>query len=162
MKTREIVTCGFLAAILLVVQVMLSFLPNIELVSLLVIVYTLVFQRKTLVILYTFALLQGLLYGFGIWWIMYLYVWTILYGIVRKFRKNENVILWAIIGGCFGALFGLFCSIPYAVAGGIGAGLAWWAGGLLFDIAHAVGNFFVILLLFKPLYYIVKKTNPCV
>ena len=79
MKTRELVGNAFLAAILVIVQVAFSFLPNIEFVSLLIILYTLVFEKRTVVIIYLFALLEGILYGFGVWWIMYLYVWTILY-----------------------------------------------------------------------------------
>ena len=46
MKTREIVTMGILSAILLAAQVSLGFLPNIELVTLLLIVYTLVLKKK--------------------------------------------------------------------------------------------------------------------
>ena len=74
MKTRELVGNAFLAAILVIVQVAFSFLPNIEFVSLLIILYTLVFEKRTVVIIYLFALLEGILYGFGVWWIMYLYV----------------------------------------------------------------------------------------
>ena len=40
MKTKELVRDAFLAAILLVLQVSLSWLPNVELVSLLLILYT--------------------------------------------------------------------------------------------------------------------------
>lgn len=72
MKTRELVGNAFLAAILVIVQVAFSFLPNIEFVSLLIILYTLVFEKRTVVIIYLFALLEGILYGFGVWWIMYL------------------------------------------------------------------------------------------
>ena len=46
MKTREIVTMGILSAILLAAQVSLGFLPNIELVTLLLIVYTLVLRKR--------------------------------------------------------------------------------------------------------------------
>ena len=157
MKTKDVVVCGLLASMLLVTQVALSFLPNIEVVSLLVLVYTLVLGRKTLIIIYAFALLEGIFYGFGIWWIMYLYVWTILYMAVRLMRKNKSVILWAIVNGIFGLLFGVLCAIPYAVAGGIGAGIAWWASGIPFDILHGIGNFIAVLLLFKPIFYIVKR-----
>lgn len=52
---KDIAVCAFLAAILFVVQVMLGFLPNIELVSLLVILYTLEFRKKTLWVIYVFA-----------------------------------------------------------------------------------------------------------
>ena len=92
MKTKDIVLCGLLAAILFVLQVAFGFLPNIEPVTILILIFTFVLNRKTLLIIYTFALLEGIFYGFGIWWIMYLYVWTILYFIVRLMRKNESVV----------------------------------------------------------------------
>ena len=53
MKTKDIVLCGLLAAVMFVLQVAFGFLPNIEPVSILVIVFTLVLERKTLVIIYT-------------------------------------------------------------------------------------------------------------
>lgn len=115
MKTRELVGNAFLAAILVIVQVAFSFLPNIEFVSLLIILYTLVFEKRTVVIIYLFALLEGILYGFGVWWIMYLYVWTILYLLVRIFRKNNSLLLWAVLSGFFGLAFGMLCAVPYAV-----------------------------------------------
>lgn len=156
MRTKDVVLCGLLAAVLFVLQVACGFLPNIEPVTILIIVFTLVLERKTLVIIYTFALLEGVFYGFGIWWIMYLYVWTILYLIVRVMRKNKSSVIWAVVGGGFGLAFGAMCAIPYVVAGGIGAGIAWWTAGLLFDIFHGIGNFVIILILFKPVYSIVN------
>ncbi len=153
----RLVVAALLAALLFTVQVALGFLPNIELVSLMVILFTLVFGRLTVYAIYAFALLEGLMYGFGIWWVMYLYVWTILYLIVVLFKKNESVILWAVISAFFGLSFGALCAIPYAVAGGIGAGIAWWSAGIMFDITHAIGNFVVTLVLFKPLYYVLEK-----
>ena len=83
-----------LTALLLVSQVALAFLPNIEVVSLLIIIYTLFFKRKTLYIIYLFALLEGLLYGFGTWWIMYLYVWTILWGIAMLLQNQYHQLSW--------------------------------------------------------------------
>lgn len=58
MKTREIVTMGILSAILLAAQVSLGFLPNIELVTLLLIVYTLVLKKKVFFVIYVFVLLE--------------------------------------------------------------------------------------------------------
>ena len=51
MKTKELVTIAILAALLYIVQVAFSFLTNIELVSLLILVYTLVFDKMTLKII---------------------------------------------------------------------------------------------------------------
>lgn len=157
MTIGDIVICGIFSAILFVSQVVIAGLPNIELVSLLVIIYTLVFERKTIPIIYIFALLEGLLYGFGIWWVMYLYVWTILYVIARIFRNNQRPLFWAFTGGFFGLIYGFLCSIPYIFAGGIGAGIAWWIRGIPYDIIHGVSNFIVILVLFNPIYLSLKK-----
>lgn len=150
-KAADIVISAMLAAIMLVCQVVLAFLPNIEVVSILVIVGTLVFERRMLISIYVFALLEGLIYGFGIWWINYLYVWTILYVITRLFKKNSSVIFWMIVSALFGLFFGMLCSIPYAIAGGVAAGIANWVAGIMFDITHCVGNLIVALVLFKPL-----------
>ena len=154
---REIAVLAIATTLLLVIQVGLALLPNIELVSLLIIIYSLIFRKKTLYIIYVFAVLEGLIYGFGIWWVTYLYVWTILFIIVRIFHKNEQPLFWAIIGGFYGLAFGALCAIPTIIAGGIGAGVAWWVSGIPYDILHGVGNFVTILILFKPLYAVIKK-----
>lgn len=152
LTVKEVVLIALLSALLFVSQVGIAFLPNIEVVSLLVILYTLFFKKKTLYIIYIFALLEGFVYGFGIWWIMYLYVWTILWGIATLFKKEKSPVIWAFISGFFGLFFGTLCSVPYFITGGVGMGLSWIASGLMADIIHGVGNFFVALLLFKPLY----------
>lgn len=154
---KEITVLAVATALLFVLQVALAFLPNVEMVSLLIIIYSLVFQRKTLYIIYTFAILQGVFYGFGLWWMTYLYVWTILYLMVRIFRNNESALFWAVLGGFYGLFFGALCSIPTIIIGGVGAGVAWWVSGMMFDVVHGVGNFVVIFVLFKPLYSMVKK-----
>ena len=68
---RELVTLAACTAILFVGQIALAFLPNIEVVSLLIILYTLTFKKRVLWIIYGFALLEGMLYGFSFWWISY-------------------------------------------------------------------------------------------
>lgn len=157
LSIKELVLISLLSALLIVVQVGLAFLPNIELVSLLIILYTLFFKKKTLYIIYIFAILEGLIYGFGIWWFMYLYVWTILWGITCFFKEEKNPVIWAFISGFFGLFFGTLCSVPYFISGGVGLGLSWIASGLMMDIIHGIGNFFVALLLFKPLHTAFQK-----
>ena len=157
LNIRELVLLSLLAALLLVAQVALAFLPNIEVVSILIILYTLFFKKKTLYVIYLFALLEGLIYGFGTWWIMYLYVWTILWGIAMFLQKERSPIIWAFISGFFGLAYGTLCSVPYFFIGGVKTGLAWIAGGLMFDVTHGIGNFIVALVLFKPLYAMFQK-----
>lgn len=151
MKVKDITLIGLLAAVLLILQVALGPLPNIEVVSLLVIVYAMVFGKRIFYILAVFAVLEGLIYGFGIWWIMYLYVWPLLAAVSILFKKTESVWVWAVISGGFGLAFGALCAIPYAVGGGMAAGIAWWISGIPFDIIHGISNFILALFLLKPL-----------
>ena len=146
-----------MSAILLTVQVVLMYLPNIELVSLLIIIYTLVYRWKTLFIIYIFAILEGLVYGFGQWWFTYLYVWTVLFVVVMLLSKIDSVVLWACVSGMFGLVFGALCAVTYLFIGGPGYAVSWWISGITFDLIHGVGNFIVCLVLFKPIYAILTK-----
>ena len=56
LNTKEIALMGILSALLIIGQVALGFLPNIEVVTLLVIAYTLVFRQKVFFIIYIFLL----------------------------------------------------------------------------------------------------------
>ena len=156
-KTLEIVLLGMLGAIAYVGQVALSFLPNIEVVSILFLVYTKIFGKKALFPIYVFVLLEGIFWGFGSWWIMYLYVWAVLWGITMLLRRNDSAVFWAVINGAFGLVFGALCSITQGVMFGIGSGFAYFISGIPFDIVHCIGNFLTALFLYKPLTILLSK-----
>ncbi len=164
MVLKDIPLIGMLTAVLLVVQVALGFLPNIELISLLIIIYTLVLKKKTIYIISIFIVAEGLLYGFGLWWINYLYIWFILAFIAYIFRKERSPLIWALISGFYGLSFGALCSIPYffiglaggTVQSGLNTALAYWISGIPFDLVHGISNFLIGLILFKPLYTLVN------
>jgi len=159
MKAKAIVLIGMMGALLFTVQVALYFLPNVELVTLLIILFTLIFKKKTLFIIYVFVLLEGLLYGFGLWWFGYLYVWTILYFITVLLKKVASPLSWAITSAGFGLSFGALFSIPYFITGGIALGGSYWISGIPFDIIHGISNFVLMLVLYKPLFIILNKLN---
>lgn len=89
------VTAAFLAAVLVASKFALDGLPNIELVSLLVILYTLEYPRLAVPAVYTYVFVYGLLNGFGIWWFPQLYIWAVLMLFARLMRQNRSVLLWA-------------------------------------------------------------------
>lgn len=156
-KTKQLVIDAFLAGILFAVQIALMHLPNVELVSLLTILYTCIFGKQVIVILAVFIILEGLVYGFGIWWISYLYIWYLLAGgawILRKMQSPD----WgyAVLSGVFGLSFGFLCSLPY-LSGGIGAMLSWWISGILFDIIHGISNLVIAFILFRPLGRVLRE-----
>ena len=155
-KTLEMVVFAFLGAILVVGQVALSSLPNIEIVSLLVYIYAKVFGRKALIPVYVFVLIEGLIYGFTIWWVTYLYVWDVLVLASILTKNKDSIPVCAIVTSLFGLSFGLLCSIPTFLIGGPGAGISFFLAGISFDIAHFAGNTLAALLLYKPLYAVIS------
>lgn len=156
-KTREIVILGILAAIVFIAQIALYFIPNVEIVTLLIILYTLLLGRKVFYIIYVFVILEGFVYGFGMWWLNYMYVWSVQALITLLFRKQDSVFFWSIMSGFYGITFGALCTIPYFFAGGTSAAFAYWVSGLGYDLTHTIGNVAVCLVLYKPLRYILEK-----
>lgn len=157
--TKDIVIVGIMSAILITVQIALSFMPNIELVSLLIILSTIVFGWKTLYIIYVFVFAEGFIYGFGSWWISYTYVWTVLMLITMAFKNNRSPFFWAIVSGAYGLCFGALSSIPYVFIGGASMALSGFISGIPFDVAHCIGNYALTLVLFKPLYNLFDWIN---
>ncbi len=156
-KTRELVLLSLLAAILVLAQVSLAVIPNVELVSLLCIIYTLFFKKKALFIIYTFVVVEGFLFGFGIWWFTYLYIWTILWALTMLTANMQSAVWFAILSGFFGLLFGAFTAIPYLFIGGPTHMFSYWVSGLVFDVTHCIGNVVTALLLFRPLSILMER-----
>lgn len=154
--TKDIALIGLLLSIIEVVKVSLSFIPGVEMVSLLFMVYTLFFKEKMIYVLPAFCLIEGVLYGFGIWWFAYLYVWAVLVIAVYLFRAKQSVWFWSILLGIYGLLFGLLFTPIYLVTGGVGMAVSWWFSGITVDVIHGISNFVLCLILFKPLNRIIK------
>lgn len=151
LTTKDIILIGISLAIMEVLKIALGGLPGVEFVSLLVIIYTLYFRKKIIYLLTAFCIIEGVLYGFGIWWFMYLYIWFILAFVVYLFRYKESAFFWSILCGIYGLIFGLLCSPIYFITGGLNMAISWWIAGLTIDVVHGISNFFLCLILFKPL-----------
>lgn len=148
---RDIALAGVMIATIEAAKLALAFLPNVELVTLLLILYTLTFGRKIVCVIAAFLLLEGCLYGFGLWWIMYAYIWPLIAGLAWMFRRRESVWFWSIFSGTCGLFFGALCSVPYLFIGGVKAMFAWWVAGIPYDLIHCVSNMVLCFLLFAPL-----------
>lgn len=146
-----------MAATLEVTKLALSFLPNIELVSTLIIIYTLFLGNKVFYGIFVFVILEGLLYGFGLWWIMYLYCWPLLALLTKLLNKQSSIYAFVLLSGTYGLFFGALCSLPYLFIGGPLMAFSNWVTGIPFDIAHCLGNMLICLILFKPLFRIMER-----
>ena len=157
-NNKELVSMGFLSAILLIGQVGMSYLPNIEIVSLLIYIYTQVYRKKVFFFIYVFVFLEGCIYGFGLWWFGYLYIWSVLALIVLwNGRQQTSVIMTAVILGAYGLSFGMLYALPYFIAGGWAAGFSYWVSGIPFDLLHCAGNVAVSLICYRPLRTLLGK-----
>ena len=153
----QVVLFGVLGALTFALQVAMGFLPNIEPVSLLVMLFAAVFGWKALYPVYVFVVMEILFYGFSVWNIYYLYIWTILAVAAILLRNMGHPLGWAILSGAFGLLFGALCGIADIFIGGFGYAAAKWVSGIGFDVTHCVGNFVIALLLFNPLRKLLEK-----
>lgn len=164
-RILDLTLMGMMVAVMEVSKLALSFLPNIELVSFWIILFTLFFRWRVLFAIPAFVLVEGLLYGINLWWISYLYAWPLLALAAWLFRRQESVLFWSILSGSFGLLFGMLFAIPYVVIGAAGnglrsglyAGFTWWVAGIPYDIAHGIGNFVMMLVLYKPVREAMKR-----
>ena len=156
---KDIALIGVMVAIIEACKFALSALPNVELTSFWIITFTLMFKKRIFVVIPVFILIEGLVYGFGLWWFMYLYAWPMLAIITLIFQKNKSVWIWTVISGIFGLLFGLMCSIVHLVVGGPAAAFSWWVAGIPWDLIHGVSNFIIMLVLFHPITRAMKKIS---
>ena len=162
---NDIAQIGVMIALIEVSKLALQGIPNIELTSFWLIMFTLYFGAKVLYVIPAFIILEGCIYGFGMWWIMYLYAWPLLVFIIYMIRKKASMWTCALISGGFGLSFGLLCSFPYFFIGlgngGIMAGLraafTWWIAGIPWDIVHGISNFVIMLMLFGPIQNFMQK-----
>lgn len=151
MRLRLVALSGILGAVLLVCQIAMAPLPNIEIVSVLVMLFAIALGKYVGYTLSVFVLLEGLVFGFGLWWFSYLYIWAVLAGAAVIFRKMDSRLGWALLCGFFGLLFGSLTSIPTFILSGFAAGIAYIASGISFDLIHAVSNFLLAFLLLPVL-----------
>ena len=160
MAIKRIVRIAFLAAILTVTMLAIKPLPNVELISLLVIIYTLLYGRDTFFIVTIFTLIEGLMWGFGLWWFGYLYAWPLLVLAVLLLKRlvKEEFLMWAVVSGGFGLLFGTLFAIAYIPIDPAYA-LSYWIAGLPWDVWHGICNFVLMAVLGKPVYGVIKKVG---
>ena len=138
-------------------KVALMALPNVEPVSLLVMLFAVVFGRKCLYPIYIYVLLEMLLHGLHLWVFNYLYIWTLLAGAAWLLREMRQPLGWALLSGVFGLLFGVLCAPVYLVVGGPMYAVSWWVSGIPFDMIHALSNFVIALVLFVPLRTLLER-----
>lgn len=143
-------------------KLIMEVLPNVHLLGMFTCVFTIVFRKKALFPIYLYVLLNGLYAGFALWWIPYLYIWTILWGLIMLLPKRMPQKIACIVYPLVCALHGFAFGTLYAPGQALMFGLdfkqtvTWIISGFPWDVAHGIGNFFAGLLI-VPLSTLLKK-----
>lgn len=160
----DIAVCAMLGAIMFCSKIFLEFLPNIHLLAMFILVFTVVYRAKALIAIYVFVAITGVYAGFALWWIPYLYIWTVLWAAVMLLPKNMPkkiaVPVYIIVCALHGLLYGILYSPFQAVAFGLDlkGTISWIIAGLPYDLIHGVGNA-VSATLALPLITAIKKVT---
>lgn len=157
LSTRDITLLAVLGALLFASKVALASLPNIHLNAVIIILGGIFFGWRIMYSIVIYIMLEGMVFGFGLWWICYWYLWPSLGVVVVLLRNNSSALIWAVVAGVHGLIFGAMCSIPYLFIGGWEMAISSWISGIPFDLTHCAGNFVLTLVLFKPLYSAMEK-----
>ena len=134
-------------------KMIMELLPNVHLLGVFTIAFTVVYGKKALYPIYTYVFLNGILCGFAAWWIPYLYIWTVLWGAVmllpKKMPKKVRPIVYMAVCAAHGFLFGVLYAPAQALIYGFSfeKTVAWVIAGLPFDCIHGISNFFCGILI---------------
>ena len=129
-------------------KMIMEMAPNVHLLGVFIVAFTVVYRKKALYPIYVFVLLNGMFCGFAGLWIPYLYLWTVLWGIVmllpQNMPKKVQPFVYMAVCAVHGFLYGtLYAPVQAALYGLNFKGMiAWIVAGLPFDLIHGVSNFF--------------------
>jgi energy-coupling factor transport system substrate-specific component len=160
---RDITIFAALGAIMYISKLLMLWIPNVHFLGLFIAAATLTYRVRALLPLYVYIMLDGVFYGFSVWWVPSLYTWLplwLVFMLAGKLRlpKKVKVPLYMVLCALHGLSYGTLYAPMHALMFGLNfhAMLAWIAAGLWFDIAHAVGNFAAASLIF-PLSALLRK-----
>lgn len=142
---------ALLGTVMFCSKIIMEVLPNIHLLGMLTMTYTVVFGKRALIPIYIYVLLNGLYGGFNLWWVPYLYIWTILWAITMPLRgmsRKLSCVVYPVVCFLHGILFGVLYAPAQAIMFGMDFKMmvAWILSGLPFDVIHGISNLFVGML----------------
>jgi hypothetical protein len=139
---------AILASLIIASQVVLFGLLGVQLVGLFIAAITITYRLRALIPIYVYVLLYCIVFP-TVWSIPYLYIWLPLWAVfmlVSKIRlpQKAKVPIYMVLCGLYGLSFGLLYA-PFQMvimSWNFDMIKRWWiAGFFTADLAHAVNNF---------------------
>jgi len=166
LTTKEITVFAMLGAVMYASKIVMEFAPNIHLLGVFTISFTVVYRKKALYPIYIYVLLNGLFSGFSAWWVPYLYIWTVLWGVImllpKKMPKWIQPFVYMAVCAIHGFLFWTLYAPVQAVLFGLSfeGMIAWIVAGLPWDFLHGISNFFCGILI-MPIVTVLRLGERC-
>ena len=145
-NARDLCIFAMLGAVMFISKIVMELLPNVHLLGVLTVAYTLVYRKRALIPIYVYVMLNGVFAGFNFWWIPYTYIWTLLWGVTmllpRNIPRKIAFVVYPAICGIHGFLYGILYSPAQALMFGLTfeQAVAWVIAGIPYDIIHGVSN----------------------
>ena len=165
LTNREVAIFAVFAAIMCTTKVLMEFIPNVHLLGVFIVAFTVLYRVKALIPIYLYVLANGLWEGFEPFgWLPETYIWLVLWGMIMLLPKNmpKRVapVVYMFVAGLHGLAFGTLYAPVYALFTGLEWNRVWmWiVAGLPFDMIHAVSNF-TLGALIVPLVTLLRKLD---
>ena len=159
-RVKQIAFIGVYVAIIIAFQTLLSSINGLELTTLLITTAALLLPLSTsLTIVVVYCLIQGILYGFGDWLVVYIIYWTLI-DLVSYFLRSflrKHLILNSILNGVYGFLLGIFFFFKTLILYDLSSAISYYLTGLSGDIFHTIINILVTLILYPVMARIFPK-----
>lgn len=156
LSVKEMAVFSILGTMMYASKIIMEVVPNVHLLGVFVIAFTVVYRKKALYPVYIFVFLTGIFSGFATWWLPYLYIWAVLWAAVmavpQRLPERIKRILYILICALHGYMYGILYAPAQALLFGLDYNgmIAWIIAGLPFDIVHGTSNLFCGLLI-QPL-----------
>jgi len=167
--TVYIVRVAIMAAMLTTLKLALSFVPNVEVVTLLILAY-----GSAMGIAYAlpasliFCAVEVAIYGAGGWVLLYFIYWPLLAVLASAFLKGRRTWLaaaFAVVGGVFFGVLSACCETLFCVSSLAPAHIgdfwvAYYLKGIYFDLAHMISGLLTVCILYAPLVSVMRRLAP--
>lgn len=156
---KQIARIAVMSATLIVGKFALSFIPNIEVVTTLVIVYAVVFKYESVFATLVFCTADAFIYPPTIdVLVSYFIYWNLLSILVSTLSelKVKNFSVYLIVGLVMTMLFGVITSLLYSLFYGVNF-YAIYVAGLYFYALQIISTLVFMLVGFKPLTNVLIK-----
>ena len=169
LATVYVVRVAFMAAMLTAFKFALSAIPNVEVVTLMIIVYgSAMGIAYALPATLIFCAVEIAIYGVGSWVLLYFIYFPLLAVVASVLLKGRRLWLAVVIGIVGSVLFGvlsaccdtLFCISSLAPKHMGQYWVAYYLRGLYFDITHVISSVITISVLYAPLVAVVRRCAP--